>query len=122
MRNLFGKMLVFFVIICILSLTMSALCLAADDKSKDDAGGGEDYSSEVSALPWQKPLGVIEAALTGPVAKAVSTIAIVIAGLGMSFGEGQQRKMFKVVFGIAIAMGAGVLISNMFGGAGGLGF
>jgi type IV secretory pathway VirB2 component (pilin) len=40
----------------------------------------------------------------------------------MSFGEGQQRKLFKVVFGVAIAMGAGILIENMFSNSGGLGF
>ncbi|HOJ78515.1 MAG TPA: TrbC/VirB2 family protein [Bacillota bacterium] len=123
MKNLSVKMLCVFVILCFLSLTMATLCLATETGTgSQNQGQSEEYKGDVENLPWTKPVNIIKAALTGPIAKAVSTIAIVVAGLGMSFGEGQQRKLFKVVFGVAIAMGAGILIQNMFSNSGGLGF
>lgn len=122
MKNLSVKMLCVFVILCFLSLTMATLCLATETGTgSQNQGQSEKYKGDVD-LPWTKPVNIIKEALTGPIAKAVSTIAIVVAGLGMSFGEGQQRKLFKVVFGVAIAMGAGILIDKMFSNSGGLGF
>jgi len=68
-------------------------------------------------MPWETPLNKILDAISGPVAKALGVIAIVIAGLGIAFGESGSgvRKLFQVVFGLSIAFTAGSLVVNLFG-------
>jgi type IV secretory pathway VirB2 component (pilin) len=50
----------------------------------------------------------VQNSLSGPVAKAVGIIAIVITGLGFAFAEGgsAMRKGIGIVFGLAIAFAA----------------
>ena len=45
------------------------------------AGGG-------TAMPWEGPLTTVMQSLSGPVAKAIGIIAIVLTGLGFAFAEG----------------------------------
>ena len=68
------------------------------------------------SMPWETPLQTIEASLSGPVAKAVGIIAIVITGLGFAFAEGgsAMRKGIGIVFGLAIAFTATTFISSFF--------
>lgn len=70
-----------------------------------------------SSLPWERPMDQIVDSLSGPVVRAVATIAIVVTGLAYAFGEAGSvfRKGAAVVFGISIAVGAGSLVSNLFG-------
>ena len=60
-------------------------------------------------MPWETPLETIMQSLSGPVAKAVGIIAIVLTGLGFAFSEGGSvlRRGIGIVFGLAIAMTAG---------------
>ena len=53
------------------------------------------------SLPWESPLQQILDSLTGPVARTLGIIAIVIAGFGIAFGEAGSgvRRLFQVVFG-----------------------
>ncbi len=69
-----------------------------------------------TAMPWETPLETIEASLSGPVAKAVGIIAIVVTGLGFAFAEGgsAMRKGIGIVFGLAIAFTATTFISSFF--------
>ena len=41
-----------------------------------------------TAMPWEGPLDTIMQSLSGPVAKAIGIIAIVLTGLGFAFAEG----------------------------------
>lgn len=52
-----------------------------------------------TGLPWESPLQKILDSLTGPVAKILGVIAIVIAGFGMAFGEAgsSMRRIFQIV-------------------------
>lgn len=74
------------------------------------AGGG------ATAMPWEGPLTTVMQSLSGPVAKAIGIIAIVLAGLGFAFAEGgsAMRKGVGIVFGLAIAFTATTFVSTFF--------
>lgn len=71
-------------------------------------------------MPWETPLQKILDAISGPVAKALGVIAIVLAGLGIAFGEAGSgvRKLCQVVFGLSIAFTASSIVVNLFGFSG----
>ena len=73
------------------------------------AGGG-------TAMPWETPLETIMQSLSGPVAKAVGIIGIVLTGLGFAFSEGGSvmRRGIGIVFGLAIAFTATTFITSFF--------
>jgi type IV secretory pathway VirB2 component (pilin) len=59
-----------------------------------------------AAAPWEGPICVVARSLSGPVAKAVAVIAIVITGLMIAFGElgGVFKSLLGLVFGISFAL------------------
>jgi type IV secretion system protein VirB2 len=73
------------------------------------------------SMPWDTPLTTIENDLTGPVAVAVTTISVVMAGLGFALGgEGTfMRRGFGIVFGLAIALMGTSAIMTFFGSTSG---
>lgn len=73
--------------------------------------------AEETGLPWEGPLEKILNSLTGPVAKILGVLAIVIAGFGIAFGEAGSgmRRLFQVVLGLSIAFTASSLIVSLFG-------
>ena len=75
-----------------------------------------------TGLPWESVLDKILASLTGPVARAVGVVAIVLAGFGMAFGEsgGTMRKILQIVLGLSIAFTASSLLAKLFGFSSGL--
>ncbi len=77
-----------------------------------------------TGMPWEGPLEKILASLTGPVAKVLGVIAIVIAGFGIAFGEsgGSMRRIFQIVLGLSIAFTASSLVVGLFGFSGGVTF
>jgi type IV secretory pathway VirB2 component (pilin) len=80
------------------------------------------YSRAVYAastgMPWETPLGKVASSLSGPTAKFVGLIAIVVMGLGWWLGGGLQ-KLFAVGFGLCIAFNAQVFL-DVLGFSGGL--
>ena len=77
-----------------------------------------------TGLPWEAPLEKILDSLTGPVAKILGVIAIVIAGFGIAFGEAGSgmRRIFQIVLGLSIAFTASTLVVTLFGFSGGTAF
>lgn len=75
-------------------------------------------------LPWEGPLQKIMDSISGPVAKTLGVIVIVIAGLGIAFGESGSgvRKIFQVVLGLGIAFSAASIIATLYQPSGGLAF
>jgi type IV secretion system protein VirB2 len=69
-----------------------------------------------TSMPWETPLQTVADSISGPVAKAVGIIAIVITGIGFAFAEGgsAMRKGVGIVFGLAIAFTATTFISSFF--------
>ena len=80
-----------------------------------------DSYASATGLPWESPLQKIVNSLTGPVAKILGVIVIVIAGFGIAFGEAGSgmRRIFQIVLGLSIAFTASSLIVSLFGFSGG---
>jgi type IV secretory pathway VirB2 component (pilin) len=68
-------------------------------------GAGSAFAQSAPA-PWEGPICVVARSLSGPVARAVAVIAIVITGLMIAFGElgGVFRSLLGLVFGISFAL------------------
>ncbi len=57
--------------------------------------------------PWVTAVQALENAFTGPIARGLSLIAIVIGGLMFAFGEGgSKRALAGIIFGLGMALGA----------------
>jgi type IV secretion system protein VirB2 len=74
-----------------------------------------------SNMPWEAPLQQILDSLTGPVAKIIAVMAIVVTGLALAFGEtsGGLRRMLQIVFGVTIAFAANSFFLSFFSFGGG---
>jgi len=60
-----------------------------------------------AASPWENAVDVLQTAFTGPIARGLSLVAIVVGGLMFAFGEGESKRMLAgIVFGIGMAIGA----------------
>ena len=65
--------------------------------------------------PWLDAVQVLENAFTGPIARGLSLIAIVIGGLMFAFGEGGSKKALAgIIFGLGMAMGAANFLTWLF--------
>ncbi len=59
------------------------------------------------ASPWENAVNVLEQSFTGPIARGLSLVAIVVGGLMFAYGEGQsKRTMAGILFGVGMAIGA----------------
>ena len=65
--------------------------------------------------PWLQAIDVLQTAFTGPIARGLSLIAIVVGGLMFAFGEGGSKKALAgIVFGLGMAMGAANFMAWLF--------
>ena len=80
------------------------------------AGAGGD------PMPWEGPLNKVLASFTGPVAKALCILAIVVTGFAFAFSDGgSMRRILGILLGVSIAVTAtsfGVTFFGFDGGAG----
>jgi len=68
--------------------------------------------------PWENAVNQLQAAFTGPIARGLSLVAIVVGGLMFAFGEGGNKRVFAgIVFGIGMAIAAVNFLSWLFPGA-----
>lgn len=75
------------------------------------------------ALPWETPLAKVLASMTGPVAKTLCILAIVLLGFGFAFSEGGGlRRILGLLLGVSIAVTATTFGVTFFGFDGGAGF
>lgn len=59
------------------------------------------------ASPWENAVDVLRVSFTGPIARGLALVSIVVGGLMFAFGEGQSKKMLAgIVFGVGMAIGA----------------
>ncbi len=57
--------------------------------------------------PWENAVNVLQISFTGPIARGLSLISIVIGGITFAFGEGQSKRLLAgIVFGVGMAIGA----------------
>lgn len=66
--------------------------------------------------PWENAVNVLQASFTGPIAKGLGLVAIVVGGLTFAFGEGGGKRTFAgIVFGLGMAVLAVNFLSWLFG-------
>jgi type IV secretory pathway VirB2 component (pilin) len=65
--------------------------------------------------PWEAAVKALEQSFTGPIARGLSLVAVVIGGLTFAYSEGGSKKVFAgIVFGIGMALGAASFIAWLF--------
>jgi len=67
--------------------------------------------------PWENAVNVLQTAFTSTIARGLSLVAIVVAGLTFAFGEGGSKKVLAgVLFGVGMAIAAVNFIAWLFPG------
>jgi len=73
---------------------------------------------QTGSSPWENAVTQLQNAFTGPIAKGLSLVAIVVGGLMFAFGEGGNKRMFAgIVFGIGMAIAAVNFLTWLFPGS-----
>ena len=74
------------------------------------------FAQAAGTSPWENAVNVLQQAFTGPIAKGLALVAIVVGGLTFAFGEGAGKKTFAgIVFGLGMAVLAVNFLSWLFG-------
>jgi type IV secretory pathway VirB2 component (pilin) len=64
-------------------------------------------SGYAQASPWENAVNVLMVSFTGPIARGLSLVSIVIGGITFAFGEGGSKRLLAgIVFGVGMAIGA----------------
>ena len=67
------------------------------------------------ASPWERAASNLEATFTGPLARSLALVAIVIGGLLFMYGEaGAKRQISGIVFGGGLALFAAQFLVWLF--------
>ena len=65
--------------------------------------------------PWERAAANLEASFTGPLARSLALVSIVLGGLMFMFGEGgAKRQISGIVFGGGLALFAGQFLLWLF--------
>ena len=73
--------------------------------------------SALGTSPWENAVNVLQQAFTGPIARGLSLVAVVVGGLMFAFGEGQsKRTMAGIIFGVGMALAAVNFVGWLFPG------
>ena len=91
----------------LVSFTAVLLTLAVVPAAYASSGG--------APMPWDTGLANLADNLTGPTARALILIAIVVSGIAWAFTEHGTggRRLSQIVFGAAIALGAVALLTAL---------
>jgi type IV secretion system protein TrbC len=69
------------------------------------------------ASPWENAVTVLQTAFTSTIARGLSLVAIVVAGLTFAFGEGGSKRVLAgVLFGVGMAIAAVNFLTWLFPG------
>lgn len=75
-------------------------------------------SAQSSGSPWENAVNALQTSFTGPIARGLSLVAVVVGGLMFAYGEGQsKRTMAGIVFGVGMALAAVNFVSWLFPGS-----
>ncbi len=67
--------------------------------------------------PWENAVDVLRTAFTGPIAKGLSLISIVVGGVTFAFSEGGSKRLLAgIIFGVGMAIGAVNFMNWLFPG------
>jgi type IV secretion system protein TrbC len=74
--------------------------------------------AQTGASPWENAVSVLQTAFTSTIARGLSLVAIVVAGLTFAFGEGGSKRVLAgVLFGVGMAIAAVNFLSWLFPGS-----
>ncbi len=72
-------------------------------------------SVAMAQAPWERAANNLATSFTGPLARSLALVAIVIGGLMFMFGEGgAKRQISGIVFGGGLALFAGQFLLWLF--------
>jgi pilus assembly protein CpaF len=65
------------------------------------------FAQGIGGSPWENAVSVLQTAFTSTIARGLSLVAIVVAGLTFAFGEGGSKRVLAgVLFGVGMAIAA----------------
>lgn len=71
--------------------------------------------AQTGSSPWENAVNVLQQAFTSTIARGLSLVAIVVAGLTFAFGEGGSKRVLAgVLFGVGMAIAAVNFLSWLF--------
>ena len=74
--------------------------------------------AQTGTSPWENAVNVLQTAFTSTIARGLSLVAIVVAGLTFAFGEGGSKRVLAgVLFGVGMAIAAVNFLSWLFPGS-----
>lgn len=63
--------------------------------------------AQTGPSPWENAVTVLMTSFTGPIARGLSLVSIVVGGVTFAFGEGGSKRLLAgIVFGVGMAIGA----------------
>jgi type IV secretory pathway VirB2 component (pilin) len=72
-------------------------------------------ATALAQSPWERAANNLALTFTGPLARSLALVAIVIGGLMFMFGEGgAKRQISGIVFGGGLALFAGQFLTWLF--------
>src|SRR5579871_3123115 len=72
-------------------------------------------AAALAQSPWERAAANLETSFTGPLARSLALVAIVIGGLMFMFGEGgAKRQISGIVFGGGLALFAAQFLAWLF--------
>ena len=64
-------------------------------------------ASSYAQSSWENAVTVLMTSFTGPIARGLSLVSIVVGGVTFAFGEGGSKRLLAgIVFGVGMAIGA----------------
>ena len=73
--------------------------------------------AQAANSPWENAVQVLQTAFTSDIARGLSLVAIVVAGLTFAFGEGGSKRVLAgVLFGVGMAIAAVNFLTWLFPG------
>ncbi len=71
--------------------------------------------SALADSPWETAVNNLQTSFTGPIAKGLSLVALVVGGLMFAYSESGSKKVFAgIVFGLGMALGAANFMAWLF--------
>ena len=73
------------------------------------------FAQTTASSPWERAAANLEASFTGPLARSLALVAIVIGGLMFMFGEGgAKRQISGIIFGGGLCLFAVQFLAWLF--------
>ena len=80
--------------------------------------GSAAFAQAAGGSPWENAVNVLMQAFTATIARGLSLVSIVVAGLTFAFGEGGSKRVLAgVLFGVGMAIAAVNFLAWLFPGS-----